>query len=246
MSLLNNLKTDNTIAGESDNLGGFAVLDSNIYLLTIEKAFVQASAGGAVGLHLHTATDDGRSFRTTLWMTSSTAKGGTPYYVDKNGDKKYLPGFLQANAIAQLITGKEIGELDTEVKVVSLWSSDAGAEVPTKVEMLMDLLNKQFYGGIMKQVVNKNVKAADGSYVPSGETREENELDKVFSAETKLTVAETKAKAEGPNFYDQWAKKNAGKTKDRTGGAKSTGGKPIAAGNASAGAKPAAKSLFGE
>lgn len=244
MSLLQNLKKDETIAGEEDRIGGASALESGLYLLTIEKAFLQPSSGGAIGLHLHTVTEKGQSFRTTLWITSSTAKGGTPYYVDtKTNEKRYLPGYLAASAIAFLTVGKDLSEVDTEEKLVSLWSSDAKAEVPTKVEMLMDLLGKEFYAGIIKQVVNKNVKAADGSYVPSGETREENELDKIFHAETKLTVTEAKANANAPAFFDLWDKKNTGKTKDKT-GTKTSGAKPATPGAPAGASKPASKSLF--
>lgn len=244
MSLLKNLKTDNTIGGETDSLGGATILDSGLYTLTIEKAYLLPSAGGAAGLHLHTVTENGTPFRTTLWITSGTAKGSLPYYVDKNGDKKYLPGFLMANSIVQLITGKELADLDTEVKVISAWSADASAEVPTKVEMLMDLLGKEIYAGVIRQKVDKRKKNdATGEYESTGETREENELDKAFHAESHMTVTEIKANAETATFCDQWAKKNAGKIKDKTGGAKATGtapGKPAATAS-----KPATKSLFG-
>ena len=243
MSLLSRLKTDNTIANETDSLGGGAsVKETGAYLATINKAFLGTSQGGAVSLELHTTLEDGSPFKTTLWLTSSTAKGGNNYYVDKTGAKKYLPGFLHANAIAQLITGKEIGELEPETKTVSLWSFEASAEVPTKVEMLMELLNKQVYLGLLKQTVNKNVKDAAGNYVPSTETRDENELDKVFHGESKMTLTEIKAKAESPAFFDAWVAKNAGKTRNRV-----KPGVAAAAGSAKAAttsSKPATSSLF--
>jgi len=243
MSLLSRLKTDNAIAGETDSLGGASTKESGAYLVTIQKAFLGTSEGGAVSLNLHTVLEDGSPFKTTLWLTSSTAKGGNNYYVDKVGVQRYLPGFLHANAIAQLITGKEIGELEPETKTVSLWSFEASADVPTKVEMLMELLNQKVYLGLLKQTVNKNVKDAAGNYVPSAETRDENELDKVFHGESKMTLTEIKAKAETPAFFDAWVAKNAGKTRNKV--------KPAAAGAPAAGppaaggsSKPVTSSLF--
>lgn len=68
------------------------------------------------------------------------------YYEDKNGNKNYLPGFIHANALALLTVGQEISGLDTETKVVNAYSAAAKAEVPTKVDMAMDLLGKRSPG----------------------------------------------------------------------------------------------------
>lgn len=247
MSLLSRLKTDDTIANETDSLGGGGgAKESGAYLATINKAFLDTSAGGAVSLEIHATMEDGSPFKTTLWLTSSTAKGGNNYYLDKSGNKKYLPGFLHANAIAQLLAGKDISDLDPETKTVSLWSFEASAEVPTKVEMLMELLGKQIYLGLIKQTVNKNVKDATGKYVPTAETRDENELDKVFHGESKMTLTEIKASATEPAFFDAWVAKNAGKTRNRVKPAGATGAAPSTArtGGATTASKPATSSLF--
>lgn len=219
MSFLKNLQSDSSIQDEKDNLGGgSSVLDSNIYLSTITLAFLTTSDGGAMALNIRAKTEDGEEIRQQLWMTSGTAKGCKNYYEDKNGEKKYLPGFLMANALSLLTTGKEISEQDTEEKVVSLWSSAAKAEVPTKVPMFMDMLNKQVIFGLMKQTVDKTVKDERGKYVPSGETREENEIDKVFHAESRKTTAEIRAQAPKATFIDQWVAKWAGKVKNKAKG----------------------------
>lgn len=87
------------------------------------------------------------------------------------------------------------------------------------------------------------MKNADGKYVPSGEVREENEIDKIFRATDGMTVAEIRANATEAVFATSWKDKWTGVTKDRTTkqAAGSTAGAPTPQGAA---AKPTT-SLFG-
>lgn len=250
MSLLKNLTSDSSISGEKDNLGGGnRVLESGLYLMKTAIAYITKSGGGALGLVLHLKTEDGRELRQTLWMTSGTEKGCKNFY-EKDGEKHYLPGYLLANSLCLLTIGKEISNLDTEQKVVNVYSSEAKSEVPTKVDMLTDLLGQEIIGAVFKQVVDKTKKGDDGKYYPTGETREENELDKFFRVRDKMTVAEIRAQAEEPIFYGAWNDKWTGKTRERAKGAGSAGtaGAPKAAtlfGSAKPSATKPATSLFG-
>jgi len=242
MSLLKNLTTDSSIADEKDSIGG-SVLESGAYLAKVTLAYVTKSNGGATGLVLKTKTADGRDINQTLWMTAGTAKGGKNFY-EKEGVKHYLPGFIAANALSVLTTGKDIAELDTETKVVKVYSSEAKAEVPTKVEVVVDLLGKDIIIGLIKQTVDKTVKGADDKYESTGETRDENEIDKFFRAEDKLTTAEIRANASEPAFYNTWGAKWNGVTRNKAKGvAAGTAGAPKAA--AGGGTKKATTSLFG-
>jgi len=245
MSLLKNLSTDESIANEKDSIGSSGVIDSGCYLAKIAIAYITKATSGALGLVLHLKTEAGKEVRQTLWMTSGTAKGGHNYYTDKEGAKHYLPGFNHANSLALLTLGKEINSLDTETKVVNVWSSEAKAEVPTKVEMITDLLGKEIIVGVIKQTVDKTVKNDAGAYVPTGETREENEIDKFFRARDKMTTAEILAQTEEAVFINTWKDKWVGKVKDKTSKQAGTAGAPKA-GTAPAGgtAKPT-NSLFG-
>ena len=244
MSLLSNLTTDETIANERDSVGSSGPLDSGLYNCNVSLAYIQKSQGGALGLTLHLKTDAGREVRQTLWMTSGTAKGCKNYYEDKQGAKQYLPGFIHANALALLTTGKEISALDTETKVINAYSPEAKAEVPTKVEMVMDLLGKEIVAGLIKQTVDKTQKNDAGVYVPTGETRDENEIDKFFRASDRKTTAEIRAQVEEAKFADTWLEKWQGKVKDKSSKTAATGapGAPRAA--APAAAKKPATSLF--
>ena len=236
MSLLKTLATDPSIAEEKDSVGSGGPIDSGLYMAKIALAYVTKAASGAIGLVLNAKTESGREIRETLWMTSGTAKGGHNFYTDKNGEKKYLPGFLLANSLALLTVGKEIFELDTETKVVSVYSPEAKSEVPTKVDMIMELLGKDILIGVIKQTVDKTQKNDAGVYVPTGETREENTIDKLFRARDRMTTAEIRAQAEEAAFAATWEAKWAGKTRDK---ASKTAGAGVA--GAPKGASPAAK-----
>ena len=234
MSILANLTTDSSIANEKDSIGGGSrVLESGIYTFTIQHAYIGKSTGGAISLNLNLKTEDNKELKQQLWVTSGTAKGGKNYYIDKNGDKQYLPGFVMANSLCLLALGKEISELDTEQKVISVYNTEAKAEVPTKVDMLMDLIGKEITAAVFKQIVDKTKKnESTGAYDPTGETREENELDKFFRASDKKTTAEIRAQAEEATFVHTWEKKYAGQTRDKSngaGGANGTAGAPKAA-----------------
>lgn len=213
--MFQNLQVDKTIQSEKDVLGGFSVLESGLYPLTIKLAFLTIAESGAMALNIHSETEDGQTFRTQQWMTSGTAKGGHNYYVDNKGVKQYLPGFNVANAISRLTTGKDIAQLVPEEKVVNLYNKTLGAEAPTPVQMYTELNGTTFVAGIIKQTVNKNVKDSAGKYVPTNETRDENELDKVFQAETKLTTAELDAGDTVGTFCNSWSDKNTGVTRNK-------------------------------
>lgn len=245
MSLLATLSTDASIAEEKDSVGGGGPLDSGLYNATVSMAYLTKSQGGALGMVLTLKTEDGKDIRQTLWMTSGTAKGAKNYYEDKNGAKQYLPGFNHANSLALLTCGKEISQLDTETKVVNVYSAEAKSEVPTKVEVPMDLLGKEIIVGLIRQTVDKTKKNdATGIYEATGETRDENEIDKLFRARDRMTTAEIRAQAETATFIDTWDAKFTGKTRDKSKGASGTAGAPKAAGAPAAAAKKPTTSLF--
>lgn len=245
MSLLANLTTDSNIADEKDSVGGTGPLDSGLYNFTVALAYLGKSKGGALSLNLNLKTQDGREVRQQLWMTSGTDKGCKNYYEDRNGAKQYLPGFNLANSLALLTVGKEISQCGTEQKVISLYSHEAKADVPTKVDVVMDLMGKEIIGGLIKQTVDKTVKnEATEIYEPTGETREENELDKFFRAKDRKTTSEIRAQSEDATFIDTWEQKWAGKVRDRAKGAKAGLPGVPKLGGAPAAAKKPTTSLF--
>jgi hypothetical protein len=247
MSMLKQLSSDESISNEKDSVGFNGPLDSAIYKSSISLAYLQKSDGGALGLVLNAKTADGREIRQTLWMTSGTAKGCKNFYVDKEGAKHYLPGFNLANSLALLTTGKEISELDTETKVVNVYSAAVKGDVPTKVEMVMDLLGKDINIGLLKQTVDKTAKVDGGGYEPTGETRDENEIDKFFRARDNMTTAELRAEATEAVFAATWTSKWVGQVRNKATvakGSRGTAGAPKVAGAIAGAAKKPANSLF--
>ena len=224
MSLLDNVKTDQTINGEKDSVGGYQPKESGLYTCTVSMAYLEVSQGGAGALNLTLKPDDGSSdIRQKLWIMSGNAKGNKNYY-EKNGEKFYLPGFNLANSLAFITVGKELSEVDTEEKIVNVYSYESKAEVPTKVEVLMELLDKEVVVGLHKQIVDRKTRQDDGSYQPNGETREENEIDKFFSPDNYMTMTEIQAQATEPGFYNTWNQRWTGVTRDRSTGVNANSG----------------------
>lgn len=250
MNMLASLKVadDVKVADEKDSVGfGAHVFESGLVTFDVGMAYTKKSDGGALGLFLTLTDPDGKELRQTLWMTSGDAKGNKPYYTNKDGDNLPLPGFSQANSLALLTTGKEISALDTEEKVIKLYNSEAKAEVPTKVMAVMDMIGQKVIAGVIKQTVDKTKKGDDGKYYATGETRDENEIDKFFCAKDShlnMTTTEIKSKAEKADFFQVWSDKHTGKTKNKSTGVAATGtaGAPGAA--AAGGTAKPGKSLF--
>ena len=212
MGLLDGLTTDENIKVETDSLGGFQVLDSNVYDFKIKNAFITLSSGKAMAFNIHCKSTDGKELRQQLWVASGEAKGCKNYYIDKKtGDKRYLPGFNQANAICLLTVGKELSKLETTPGVAEVYGEK------TKVDVLKDLIGQDITLGVIKQLVDKTAKNPDtGNYEPTGESKTENEIDKVFRARDGLTVTEIRAKLTDPVFKGKWTEKWNGQVKDKT------------------------------
>lgn len=217
MGALANLSYDDKIADETDSVGGkFNIFPSSIYEAEIKMAYIQNAAGAdsqAMGINC-TFDINGQEYKETFWVTG---KNGKNYYVDKNsGDKKYLGGFITADALCLLGVGKSLSDLDTETKMVRIYNADAKAEVPTKVECLTDLLGATVKLGIQQQTVFKQAKDSAGKWQDTDETRDENVVDKVFRAKDLKTTSEIRAKAEEASFHALWTEKWEGQVKDRT------------------------------
>lgn len=241
--MLDHLKTDKGIENDDDFIGG-GLLDSGVYDFVVDMAYFDKSQGGANSLTLHLKTAKGQSMRTTLWITSGTAKGGHNYYEDKKtGKRRYLPGFNQANAICMLGINKEIADVIVEDKTIKVYDFDEKKEMPKSKEVLTELLGAQITCGIVLQTVDKNVKNAQGVYVPSGDTRDENEIDKCFRTSDGMTVAELRGDETEPAFKEKWLAKNEGVTRMKAKGAKAATqtGAP-----ASTGGAPETASIFNE
>ncbi len=216
MSLLSNLSVTDDIEVGTDTIGGGSngPLESGVYDATVKAVYFKNSKGGALAANVHLDIN-GREVRQQLWIQSGDAKGNRNFYTTKDGKKRYLPGFELFRSLTLMATNKEPSALDLEDGIMKLWDSEAGAEKPSEVPMARELTGAQVQVGMFKQTVDKNVQADDGSYVPSGETRDENEIDKFFDQATGRTLVEAMAGLEA-KFINDWTAKWDGVTRDKT------------------------------
>lgn len=213
------------IQKQDDRLGGFQIFPTDIYEGEIKAFYSMTSDGGAKGVTLVLALNGKDEFTSQVWVTS---KDGKNYY-EKDGVKSFLPGWNHADNIALVATGnKGLGELKVEEKVVQAWDNDAKKQMPKTVPMFTEVLGKKIWVAIEAQVVDQTAKnERTGKYEPTGKTREQNDIVKVFDYETKKTVPEALEGKEA-EFFDAWLAKYKGKVSNRAKGGNSSGttGKP--------------------
>lgn len=246
MSFLKNLKTDPSLATETDSLGGgFQALDSGVYDATITLAYIETAKSEATGVNLTMKTADDKEIKQVIWLTSGKAKGGTTYYKDKDGKNQPLPGYLLGNSLALLTVGTDISEVETEEKIVKVYSYEAKAEVPTKVQVLTALIGQPITVALMKVLEDKTKKNdATNVYEATGETREVNDIKKFFHTESRKTTSEIRENTDAA-FITAWGDKHTGKVENKVGKApKGTGATAFGVAKSAASA-PKASSLFG-
>lgn len=244
MSVFKNLTTDGLEETE-DRLGGYSPFDSDIYIGKVKLAYTGTSSGGAMFIALNLATEDGREYQETVYVTNR--QGENFYLHPQNRSKKVpLPGFTVIDDLCLVTTGAPLSEQPTEQKTVKLYDFEEKKEVPKVVDVLVELLEKDVAVGILQNTVDR-MKKEGNDYVPTGETRQENVIDKVFHPELKLTVAEARNGLTEPKFWDSWLERNQGQIRDRTskdsgGGSKGKPPTPTAGGTGRA----PRESLFGK
>lgn len=248
MSLFGKLTNDG-LEESQDRLGGFAPFESAIYTGTIKALYGGASAGGAQSVTL-VADFNGKEYKETFYVTN---KKGQNYFLNKDDSSKKvpLPGFTVVDDICLIATGNPLAAQETEDKVIKIYDYEQKKEVPTSVPMIMGALGQKISLGILKILENKNTKVGD-DYVPTAETREINNVDKVFHPEMKITVVEARAGQEEAKFWAGWEERNKGNTRDKRTIKDGEAGAASARPTRAAGAAPAAggatpqKSLFGK
>jgi hypothetical protein len=212
-TLFGKLSTDG-LEESQDRLGGYQPRNSNIYEMTIKAMFAGTSDGGARSVTF-IGEEGGKEYREVFWVTN---KNGENWFEakdrsgNKTGKKSPLPGFTMVDDICLIATGKGLAEQDAEDKVVQVWED--GKQVNKAMPHLVDCTGQKVALGILRRLVNKNVKNDAGVYVPGPEEREENTTDKVFHPELKLTCAEARNGADAPVFWDAWLDLNRDKVKD--------------------------------
>lgn len=221
MSIFGNL-TNEGLEETTDRLGGFQFRATDIYPATIKAAYAGQSAGGARNVTVVVELPDGE-YSETIYVTN---KKGENWFLNQNDKSKKvpLPGFTTIDDICLVTTGKPLAEQDSEEKVVKIYDFDERKELPKAVPMLVDLIGQTLFLGIVQQTVDKNQKnESTGEYEPTGETRDENVIEKVFHDPSKMTVVEARQGATEPVFFEKWLSKNKGNVRNKTKGADGKG-----------------------
>lgn len=238
MSLFQGIDSSAKTAEEKDSVRGQrrTPAASDIYNLIIKYAYGEKSKGGAMGIHLAFAVADGpekdREIRITDYITSGNDKGNKTYY-EKDGEKFNLPGFTAIDSLAQLVLGKSILQCRSEKRTIKLYNFDKKTEVPTDVDMLVELVGKGVCGCVLHQIQDKQAKnAQSGAYEATGKTFETNVVDKYLDPRTRRTVSELKNNLEA-DFQKKWLEKWKGQIDDQSTEVKSAGlkGAPAASGD---------------
>lgn len=224
---------------EKDVLGGRRkLLETDAYDAKVDVAYVTTSQGGARALNFIFKVGD-TTHRETVYVTNR--KGEVTY--TKDGKKHPLPGYSLVNALSKLAIGKELSDLSFEKKIVKIYNFEQKKEIPTEVDVAVELIGADINLGIMKVLENKQQKDQAGAYVSIADTREVNEWSRVFHPKTGQTALEYDTSAEA-TFRTQWLAEFKGKQIDRTDKSLKPA-TPAAGAPATTGGPAAGKSLFG-
>lgn len=242
MSMFSNFKSDASMEDSTPTSTGsnYGPWESGLYTAVIDMAYVDKSAGGAMNVNFTFKTSEGKELKQTIYVSSGDAKGNLNYYVDKEGNQRYLPGYNTVNSICLLTVGKELTDMDAEEKTLAIWDYAQKKEVPQTKAVIMELLGQEVNLGVIQILEPKMAKnSSTGKYEPvEGETRTVNEIDRVFRTSDNMCVSEIRAEETEASEYQRWSDRNTGKTRDKT--------KPRATGTAGKAATEAPKkSLFG-
>ena len=236
MGLFSNLTTDG-LEDVKDTLGGGSKrISTGTYLSTIKNAYVTTAKSGAMAVNF-VFDVDGRDLRETIYVTN---KDGNNFYVNQNNKKVPLPGFNTVNTICMLTVEKELSQIATENKVISIYSFTEKKDVPTEVPVLVDLLGKQLILAVAHVKKNKQAKNDAGMWVDTAEVIELNEISHVFHT-SGVSLSEAKAK-EPATFMKKWEELYSGKVIDKT--KQVAGGSPSAPATDTASAEKVKNSLF--
>lgn len=188
--------------------GGGFILDTGLYPMIVDNAYLDKSSGGAmnINLHLKKKTGGNQVYRQTIYITSGNTKGNKPYYVGKDGKKHPLPGYSLVNLIHTITTGDPLSQVAPDKKLVNLYDFEAKAEVPREVPVVTAMVGQEILVGMVKCRENKRAQQ-NGEWVDTNESREFNEISKVFYPDG-YTVSEKSAEADEASFVAKWKEAN--------------------------------------
>ena len=192
--MFQNLKRDSSIQDNSDDIPAPAsgILGSAVYPAVIDVAYTTKSSKDTTGIVFHFKLENGRDFKTTLWVMSATGE----YKWEKDGRSGYWPGFLLFDEISTIVTGKSCDLLNPpEDKIINIWNYQERKEKPTEAKVLTELQGGKINLAILAQKRDH--------WEDSSKWVEQNELDKVFTPEG-LSVNEKQSGATEGTIQTRW------------------------------------------
>ena len=115
MSFLSNLSYQDNINDDKDTLGGsFTILESGVYDATVKYAYLSQAKSGAGAVNFEFDVD-GKTIKETMYVTNREGKN----YYERNGQRNYLPSFINADAISLFTTGKALFEQKKKPKLLT-------------------------------------------------------------------------------------------------------------------------------
>lgn len=205
-----------------DSLGNFSNTASDVYDVIITAAYgLESTKSDAQGIKIEAkipSLNDRKLFQ-SWWITT----GEGEVFSERDGKKKYLAGYLKADALALLATEGECGILDLETEEKTIKVKRDGKEVNEVVDSFPDLIGFKLKVAILDTVKFKQ-NNVDGTYVEVDEKIHVPEWHTLFDEEG-FTANELEQEAEEPEFMEEWLKTWKGKTRDFTEGKEPNGGK---------------------
>lgn len=215
---LSNLKVAEGVKVQKvvDRVGGSSAIPSGIYKMKLEYLYSDVAKSGAIMMYGQAILEDGTKYRISECVASGDAKGNKVTYT-KDGIEHYLPGYTTINNICLLTVGEPIDSCQEEEKVLDLYDSELQKTASRKVMCIKGIAKIDINLGIMREIVNKQVKSGDkgNKYINTNETRTINTINCVFRGNDNLTVIEIKAGAETSKFFDVWNDANKDRDANR-------------------------------
>jgi hypothetical protein len=198
MSLFAGLNQNDNLELEEEKIGGGSYISqTGVYDFVIEKAYGGQSDSGAYFIDVTMKTKDDKKLQFREYITSGKEKGIRPYYIDKQGKQKPLPGYAKINALDVLLTGNSAQYPLTETKQIPLYNKEAGKEVLTPAEVVTGWIGKPVSALVrmvrdFKQAKNE----ATGKWENTSDTKEYAEIVHFIDPVTGQTRAEKLAGSE--------------------------------------------------
>lgn len=188
-------------------IGGGFHLPTGLYAMVVQNAYFDKTAKGATMMHLHLKRKAGGNqvYRFSDCVVSGNEKGNKPTYM-KDGKEFPLPGYSKMNQVVQITTGKTLGQITPEKKLVKIYDYEAKADVPREVDVVTEMIGQEILVGLQFRRENKKA-LVNGKWVDTDKPNEFNELDKVFYPDG-FTVTEKKAEATSAAFVEKWREVN--------------------------------------